>query len=593
MVKVKNQRGFTLIETVLALAITALLIAGAMTAQAGLRKETSFNTAIDQIHSQLVRVKNEAFSGVKVGTAGTGVSTKDVFGKLVEFDPGVDRTRMYVYTLIGDAEDPNARLDACDREEITLPNQLEYNGAKQAMIFTRESGSVFAAPATYDFTPTCSAPLFVTDPLNGGFLAPPPPPPLCPAPLTTPQGRDCQRIEDLVAIHDRLMAYAAANGNKLPTTAAYGGADPGGWDYSSQGGFLPFLTPPGVPTDPVNNGTGDVFFPALGGAGYSYAYYCYPAGMGWPSSRENKMALGAKLEQPADYAGDPRMNGSDVYWFEPPPFESGSFTCSTTMPSPPTVNLSPTAYEFPGAWHLFNTGGTKPTQPFTITNPGPSTVTLAATPGVISGPAASSYSIASENCPAPPATLAATASCTVTVRFFPPSGVANNRLINAGPKNATLTINDSGGAALKTASLSGWAVSDRMAPDDYLQLDSNNGENDRMALRAYNPSCYANAFSCSSKLALWNDGNMALYDNSGSNIWSTGPTAATYMVMQSNGNLVMFSPTPSSVWATSWQGAPLVSGAWLKLYDDGALRLLNPSWDSGGADSLLWAAPGW
>lgn len=102
------------------------------------------------------------------------------------------------------------------------------------------------------------------------------------------KGRDARRQSDLDQIYRALQLYYDANGY-LPVTSSYGEANPGGWDYSSQGQFLPFLRTAGyfstVPVDPLNNGTGDVFY---GGSGYSYAYYCYPT--------ENSLALGARLE---------------------------------------------------------------------------------------------------------------------------------------------------------------------------------------------------------------------------------------------------------------------------------------------------------
>ena len=102
------------------------------------------------------------------------------------------------------------------------------------------------------------------------------------------KARDAKRLSDLNQIYLALQQYFDANGY-LPVTSSYGEAKPGGWDYSSQGQFLPFLQTGGffskVPVDPINDGTGDVYY---GGSGYSYAYYCYAS--------ENSLALGARLE---------------------------------------------------------------------------------------------------------------------------------------------------------------------------------------------------------------------------------------------------------------------------------------------------------
>ena len=99
---------------------------------------------------------------------------------------------------------------------------------------------------------------------------------------------DARRQADLNQIYTALQLYDKSHGY-LPVTSSYGEANVGGWDYSSEGQFLPFLQDEKylstVPVDPFNNGTDDVFY---GGSGYAYAYYCYPC--------ENSLSLGAKLE---------------------------------------------------------------------------------------------------------------------------------------------------------------------------------------------------------------------------------------------------------------------------------------------------------
>lgn len=58
-------------------------------------------------------------------------------------------------------------------------------------------------------------------------------------------------------------------------TPAYSENNSGGWDYSSQGGFMTFLQTNGnfskVPVDPVNNMTAD----ESPSGTYAYRYYCY------------------------------------------------------------------------------------------------------------------------------------------------------------------------------------------------------------------------------------------------------------------------------------------------------------------------------
>jgi type II secretion system protein G len=53
------------------------------------------------------------------------------------------------------------------------------------------------------------------------------------------KARDAKRLQDMKNITTALNMYYLDNGH-LPRTNTYGGANPGGWDYSSQGSFLSF-----------------------------------------------------------------------------------------------------------------------------------------------------------------------------------------------------------------------------------------------------------------------------------------------------------------------------------------------------------------
>jgi prepilin-type N-terminal cleavage/methylation domain-containing protein len=96
------------------------------------------------------------------------------------------------------------------------------------------------------------------------------------------KARDAKRQSDMHSITVALTLYYNQYGC-LPTTSAttcgsaagtYSDANTGGWDYSSQGGFMGFLQTAGfmskVPVDPVNDLAGS-------GPGFAYKYYCYPS----------------------------------------------------------------------------------------------------------------------------------------------------------------------------------------------------------------------------------------------------------------------------------------------------------------------------
>ena len=109
--------------------------------------------------------------------------------------------------------------------------------------------------------------------------------------LTSARGRarDAKRALEMQTIfnainlfYDQYDCLPKTSGTTCAGAAGYSEANAGGWDYSSQGGFLTFLRTsgviPNVPIDPLNNMTGD----ATPVGTYSYRYYCYsgsPAGL--------------------------------------------------------------------------------------------------------------------------------------------------------------------------------------------------------------------------------------------------------------------------------------------------------------------------
>lgn len=96
---------------------------------------------------------------------------------------------------------------------------------------------------------------------------------------TKNKARNTRRLQEIKSIHTALVAFHSQYGC-LPTTSGstciggYSEGNTGGWDYSSQGGFLTFLVSSGiasnVPVDPINNMTGD----STSGQ-YAYRYFCY------------------------------------------------------------------------------------------------------------------------------------------------------------------------------------------------------------------------------------------------------------------------------------------------------------------------------
>lgn len=136
--------------------------------------------------------------------------------------------------------------------------------------------------------------------------------------LTPAQERDKARIAKLQEIHTQLINYVAAHGY-LPYTGEYNEMNPGGWDYSSQGGFMTFLSPSPISPAP-NDGVGDNLYCSQAGKqtyapfeacnGYSLAYFCYMPSVGWAV---NGTTLAANLEDPAYYAGNSHVVRGSYY----------------------------------------------------------------------------------------------------------------------------------------------------------------------------------------------------------------------------------------------------------------------------------------
>jgi len=106
----------------------------------------------------------------------------------------------------------------------------------------------------------------------------------------------------------------------------------------------------------------------------------------------------------------------------------------------------PSFLSFPGTVAV----GQSNTQSLTLTNAGPGPITFASSGAfAISGTNANNFS-QTNNCPAPPATLAANVSCTIMVTFRPTAP--------DGTKSATLTVTSNASNSPQTVALSGFGA---------------------------------------------------------------------------------------------------------------------------------------
>jgi prepilin-type N-terminal cleavage/methylation domain-containing protein len=96
---VQRQAGFTLIETILVMAIGAGLAAMALLGFSNMRGQTQFSDSVERIKEQVISRRQEALSTIKV--SGTGATACRVtLGKVLTFNPG--SSTVTVETISGD-----------------------------------------------------------------------------------------------------------------------------------------------------------------------------------------------------------------------------------------------------------------------------------------------------------------------------------------------------------------------------------------------------------------------------------------------------------------------------------------------------------
>jgi hypothetical protein len=77
------------------------------------------------------------------------------------------------------------------------------------------------------------------------------------------------------------------------------------------------------------------------------------------------------------------------------------------------------------------------------------------------------------------------------------------------------------------------------------------------------------------RLVMLTDGNLALFDGSGTELWSTKTYghAGAYASMQTDGNLVVFDKTGHALWSSATNGHP---GSYLEMLGDGNVDIIAP-----------------
>lgn len=175
MVKLR-QKGFTLVEVSIVLAITALMILIAVTGSGLLRQQASQTGRLDELKNTLEKIRQEANGAIADKDNKSGYS---VFGKIVEFDNSAGNDKQYkISTLVSDDSDDTKFLTKCDTRTVALNDQMHYLGpdGKGAIIFTRSPDRVYHAPGGYSDTggdpSVCSAVAYAQPPSESGLYLP-------------------------------------------------------------------------------------------------------------------------------------------------------------------------------------------------------------------------------------------------------------------------------------------------------------------------------------------------------------------------------------------------------------------------------------
>lgn len=207
----RTDKGFTLFELVIVLAISGLAMVGVLAATAGVQQRTAFSSAIDAFRLQLKGVQNEAIQSV-ASRSGANVGTSDEinFGKLIELDNSSPATasQMKTWTLVESAD--KSSLFKCDEQDVTLDQQVNFlnatNGANtdatEAIVFGRDPNQTYVIPNFLD-TPksppiptACSpsaspAPVVPNAPVNNCVITQANPIGVCASPQPPPPPVNC------------------------------------------------------------------------------------------------------------------------------------------------------------------------------------------------------------------------------------------------------------------------------------------------------------------------------------------------------------------------------------------------------------------
>lgn len=159
--------GFTIVETLIVLAVTGILLASAVTLISGKQNKTEFQTAINNFQQQLQQVINETSSGFYSGdiscTASSGaVSTVSTganptgqcifVGKAIQFGSDTDPSQIISYPLVGSVRDISGAVNTDVRATnpvAVAANNINPNIIDASSAITLNGGLTIPKPISY------------------------------------------------------------------------------------------------------------------------------------------------------------------------------------------------------------------------------------------------------------------------------------------------------------------------------------------------------------------------------------------------------------------------------------------------------------
>lgn len=159
-----TSRGYTVIEVLIVLAVTAGLFASAAIMIAGRQNRTAFEQAVRNVQSQIQAIMEEVAIGhypnngdfrctatasgpsLTAGSADLGTNSDCIFiGKVIQFDvAGTDPEQFVVYTLAGLRKVAGGNTEAVNRVEaqpkVIAPSTSQMSVPDRAVVIRLESG---------------------------------------------------------------------------------------------------------------------------------------------------------------------------------------------------------------------------------------------------------------------------------------------------------------------------------------------------------------------------------------------------------------------------------------------------------------------